>query len=220
MVIFGPLVAFCRVTFNVFTKLHNVELLNKAIQNIPLDVKVRIWPQEYFDTSKLCRPCEVFLLPELRLTWAQSMRAMMDMARSNGEEWVGHCHDDGMLSREDLQKLIDFIQDPPDDAYLVQSYNPHEPTYCGQIYIILNTKKYWEAGGHDTDFTLYWADIDFLLRQEAIGNKEYSLTTETLYHAGSATLHRNTELHKAKHVHYFNADKAYFQLKHPTYQIK
>lgn len=205
------------VTFNVFTKLHDVELLNKAIQNIPLDIHVRIWPKCSIDATKLCRPCEVFLLPELHLTWAQSMRAMMHKAREEGEEWVGHCHDDCAISTEDLLELIKATKTAPSNTYVVLSHHPTNPAYCAQVYILVNTKKYWDAGGHDVNFTLYWGDVDFELRQKELGNRQFAVVTPSVYHEGSATLNRNTELHKAKHHLYFNADKAYLKLKHPLH---
>jgi len=205
------------VTFNIFTKLHNIELLNKAIENIPLDIHVRIWPKETIDPTKLCRPCEVFLLPELHLTWAQSMRAMMHKAREEGEEWVGHCHDDCAIETEDLFKLIDATKTAPDNTYVVLSHHPTRPEYCAQVYILVNTKKYWDAGGHDVNFTLYWGDVDFEIRQKALGNQQYPVITPSVWHEGSATLKYNTDLHKAKHNIYFKADKEYLKLKHPQH---
>ena len=205
------------VTFNIFTKLHNTELLNKAIENIPLDIHVRIWPKETIDSTKLCRPCEVFLMPELYLTWGQAMRHIMHKAREEGEEWVGHCHDDCAISTEDLRKLVDATKTVPDNIYVIMSHHPTNPAYCAQVYILVNTKRYWEVGGHDIVFTLYWGDVDFEIRQKAAGNHQFAVVTPSVYHEGSATLKRNTDLHKAKHGYYFNADKAYLQLKHPAH---
>lgn len=205
------------VTFNIFTKLHNIELLNKAIENIPLDINVRIWPKETIDSTKLCRPCEVFLMPELHLNWSQAMRYVMHKAREEGEEWVGHCHDDCAISTEDLLKLIDATKTVPNNIYVIISQHPTIPEYCGQVYALFNTKKYWEIDGHDPQFTLYWSDIDFNIRQGTIGNVQFSLMTPSVYHEVSATLKRGTEFDKIKHVYYWDADKAYFFLKHPTY---
>lgn len=204
------------VTFNIFTKLHNTELLNKAIENIPLDIHVRIWPKETIDPTKLCRPCEVFLMPELYLTWPQNMRAVMHKAREEGEEWVGHCHDDCAISTEDLLKMIDTIKTAPPNTYVILSHHPTIPEYCAQVYVLINTKKYWEAGGHDPEITLYWGDVDFNIRQANIGNHQFAVVTPSVYHEGSATLKRGTDLHKAKHELYFYADKAHCQLKHPS----
>lgn len=207
------------VTFNVFTKLHNTELLNKAIENIPLDIHVRIWPKETIDPTKLCRPCEVFLMPELHLNWPQSMRAVMHKAREEGEEWVGHCHDDCAISTEDLLKMIEATKTAPPNTYVILSHHPTIPEYCAQVYVLINTKKYWEAGGHDPEITLYWGDVDFNIRQAAIGNHQFAVVTPSVYHEGSATLKRGTDLHKAKHALYFEADKAHCQLKHPSYNF-
>lgn len=205
------------VTFNVFTKLNNLELINKSIESIPLDIKVCIWPKEPFDTTKLCRPCEVFLYPEMYPTWAQAMRDIMHRARINGEEWVGHCHDDCSISTEDLQKMLDATKTVPDNTYVILSHHPTRPEYCAQVYVLVNVKKYWEAGGHDVNFTLYWGDVDFEIRQKALGNRQYPVVTPSVWHEGSATLKRGSELHKAKHHIYFKADKEYLKLKHPQH---
>jgi hypothetical protein len=207
------------VTFNILTKLHNTELLNKAIKNIPLDINVRIWPKETIDHTKLCRPCEVFLMPELYLTWNQSVRHIMHKAREEGEEWVGQCHDDCEISTEDLQKIIDATKTVPPNIHIIQSHHPTIPEYCAQVYVLYNTKKYWEAGGHDTMFMLYWSDVDYDIRQKALGNEAYHVVTPSVYHEGSATLKRNTDLYKAAHNFYFAADKAYCQLKHPSFNF-
>jgi hypothetical protein len=204
------------VTFNVFTKLHDYDLLNAAIKNIPHNIHVRIWPKRTIDPTKLCRPCEVFLMPELFLTWGQNMRLIMYKAREEGEEWVGHCHDDCSISTEDLLKMIDATKTAPPNTYVILSHHPTIPEYCAQVYVLVNTKRYWEAGGHDPDFTLYWSDVDFNLRQAAIGNHEFIVVTPSVYHEGSATLKRGTDLDKAKHEAYFQADKTYCQLKHPS----
>ena len=219
MVILAESLLSCSVTFNIFTKLHNTELLNKAIENIPLDIHVRIWPKETIDPTKLCRPCEVFLMPELYLTWPQNMRAVMHKAREEGEEWVGHCHDDCAISTEDLLKLIDATKTVPDNIYVIMSHHPTIPEYCAQVYVLVNTKKYWEAGGHDPEITLYWGDVDFNIRQANIGNHQFAVVTPSVYHEGSATLKRGTDLYKAKHALYFEADKAHCQLKHPSYNL-
>lgn len=219
MVVLAASLLSCDVTFNIFTKLHNTELLNKAIENIPLDIHVRIWPKETIDPTKLCRPCEVFLMPELYLSWPQNMRAVMHKAREEGEEWVGHCHDDCAISTEDLLKLIDATKTVPDNIYVIMSHHPTIPEYCAQVYILVNTKKYWEAGGHDPEITLYWGDVDFNIRQANIGNHQFAVVTPSVYHEGSATLKRGTDLHKAKHALYFEADKAHCQLKHPSYNF-
>lgn len=200
------------VTFNIFTKLHNYDLLNQAIKNIPYNIHVRVWPKRTIDPTKLCRPCEVFLLHEIELTWVQCTRYMMHLARVKGDEWVGHCHDDGHCTEQDIKILLAARINAARNCYRLTTHNPATPAMNSDVYTLYNTKKYWEVGGHDANFFLYWSDIDFHLTQSAAGNIECAVTTPGITHVGSASL-------QACPVHAINfeRDKAYFKQKHPSF---
>jgi hypothetical protein len=202
------------VTFNVFTKLHDYDLLNQAIKNIPHNIHVRVWPKRPIDSTKLCRPCEVFLLPEIELTWVQCTRYMMHLGRVNNDEWVGHCHDDGHCTEQDIQILLAARAKVDKNCHRIGTYNPATPKMNSDVYVLYNTKKYWEIGGHDANFFLYWADIDFHIRQDIAGNKEHKVITPGITHVGSASM-------QACPVHNINfeRDKAYFNQIHPNFKF-
>jgi hypothetical protein len=200
------------VTFNVFTKLHDYDLLNSAIKNIPHNIHVRIWPKRTIDPTKLCRPCEVFLLPEIELTWVQCARYMMHLARVNNEEWVGHCHDDGHCTEQDIQMLLGARINASRNCYRLTTRNPATPNMNSDVYTLYNTKKYWEIGGHDANFFLYWSDIDFHLRQRTTGNEECVVITPGITHVGSASM-KSCPVHEIN----FERDKAYFKQKYPNF---
>lgn len=202
------------VTFNIFTKLHDYDLLNSAIKNIPKNIHVRVWPKREIDSTKLCRPCEVFLFPKVELTWVQCARYMMELARSKGEEWVGHCHDDGHCTEQDIQILLNARINHPRNCYRITTHNPATPQMNSDVYTLYNTQKYWEIGGHDSNFFLYWSDIDFHIRQRTVGNTEFAVTTPGITHVGSASM-KSCPVHDIN----FERDKAYFKTKYPNFNF-
>jgi hypothetical protein len=206
------------VTFNIFTKLHDYDLLNAAIKNIPANIHVRVWPKREIDPTKLCRPCEVFLLPEIELTWVQCTRYMLHLARVNGDEWIGHCHDDGTCSEEDFNVLLESRKTAPANTYKISAIAAEDPEKrCCDVYVLYNVQKYWDLGGHDANFFLYWTDIDFHTRQVKAGNIIHEVLTPSITHIGSASMKLCSDIEKTIHHINFLRDKNYFTIKHPNH---
>ena len=77
------------MTFNIFHYSGNSELLAKALAGITCNKT--IWLPD----------------PIVQLSWVQQFRRMAAIAREREESWFGYAHDDGEISVEDFQKLLD-----------------------------------------------------------------------------------------------------------------
>ena len=203
------------MTFNVFSVLNNTKLINDAIKNIPPEDVVQLWVNDDFKGEpELCRPCVLKIHPHQNLYYPQMMNVMMQNgviklayrqglgplqtfnlmmhnALGNKEEWVGWLHDDITISLEDIQSLKDAIHDVPSCVYKINCVRKEnigttapDPT---DLCVLYNTSRYWEVGGYDTNYYFYCSDIDFHLRQLAVGNVQHGVDTPSVTHLGSTS---------------------------------
>jgi hypothetical protein len=207
------------VTLNVFTHLQDYTLINSAIENIPEDIKIRIWVRDNFDKTKLRRSCEVFFVPAINLSWVQKMRMCARLAREAQEAWFGYAHDDATISREDFSKMLEARKTAGDNIYWIVTNNPKHPEINADVYALINTKNYWAIGGHDEGFHIYYADIDFHIRQAHNGKSQLGVCTPSTTHIGSAVLKRLEGLEAELYKLQLKKDHAYFKLKHPSFDV-
>lgn len=220
MVILATSLLSCNVTFNVFTELQDYTLINSAIENIPQEIKVRIWPRDLIDKTKLRRQnCEVFFIPCITLSWVQKMRMCARLAREAQEPWFGYAHDDATISNEDFNKLIEARKTVNENTYWIVTNNPKHPEINADIYALINTKNYWAIGGHDENFHMYYADIDFHLRQAQNGKGQIGVCTPSTTHIGSVVLKKLEGLQSVYYKMMLEKDKSYFKAKHPSFDI-
>jgi hypothetical protein len=232
------------MTFNVFSVLNNTKLINDAIKNIPPEDTVQLWVNDDFKgESELCRPCVLKIHPHQKLTFPQMTNEMMQTgiiklvyrtgltalqthnlmmhnALCNKEEWVGWLHDDITISLEDIQSLKDAIHDVPSCVYKincvrgsnVESTSPDPEDLC----VLYNTFNYWKAGGYDTNYYLYWSDIDFHLRQLALGNSQHGVDTPSVTHLLSSSSKNADPFNKKVNAMRHEFDCKYHAFKYPN----
>ena len=203
------------MTFNVFTVLNNTKLINDAIKNIPQEDVIQLWVNDDFKgESELCRPCLIKTLPHQNLHYPQMMNEMMQNgviklayrqglsavqtfnlmmhnALGNKEKWVGWLHDDITISLEDIQNLKNAIHEVPSCVYKINCVRPGSigtpESGSEDLCVLYNTARYWEVGGYDTNYYLYWSDIDFHIRQLEAGNLQHGVDTPSVTHIGSSS---------------------------------
>ena len=211
------------MTFNVFTVLNNTKLINDAIKNIPQEDVIQLWVTDDFKgESELCRPCLIKVFYKQGPTYAQWMNGMMHDALLKKEKWVGWLHDDVTISLEDLQNLKNAIHEVPSCVYKINCVRSDSigttrsaPT---DLYVFYNTARYWEVGGYDTKYHVYWSDIDFHIRQLEVGNLQHGVDTPSVTHIGSSSLHGNNRFQSIVNEMVREFDFKYHAFKHPTFR--
>lgn len=188
------------MTFNIFHYNGDSELLNKALAGITCEKT--IWRPD----------------PVVQLSWVQQFRCMAAVAREHGEPWFGYAHDDGEISQEDFQKLLDaFAVVDAEKVFAIMTRKSDDPNMNTDVYALFNTKLYWDIGGHDQNFTLYWADTDFFKRAHAKGYRQEYVEALSLKHIQSYGNKQASGLDKIARDLHFIKDRAYFFNKHPDH---
>ena len=186
--------------FNIFHYSGDEEAFARAIA--PISCPVKIWSPS---------------LP-INYTWVQQFRLMAHDALLNNEPWFGYAHDDGEMTKEDFQKLLDARQNVDyEQVMAIMTRNPTDPQNNTDVYCLFNTQLYWKVGGHDENFTLYWADTDFFLRYTAAGYRQEFVSVDSLKHAQSYCNKKSEGLQKTARDLHFIKDRAYFYNKHPNH---
>jgi GT2 family glycosyltransferase len=188
------------MTFNIFHYSGNSKLLAKALSGITYNKT--IWLPD----------------PVVQLSWVQQFRRMAAIAREREESWFGYAHDDGEISVEDFQKLLDASKTIDiDKVFAIMTCKSDDPNMNTDVYALFNTKLYWDIGGHDENFTLYYADADFFNRAQAKGYEQTAVETPSLKHIQSYGNKQASGLDKIARDLHFIKDRAYFFNKHPDH---
>lgn len=208
------------MTFNVFPVLNNTKLINDAIKNIPPEDTVQLWVNDDFKAeSELSRFCIIKRQPYQNLRFPQKLNLMMHNALCNKEEWVGWLHDDITISLEDIQSLKDAIHDVSSCVYKINCVRGSNVESTApdpeDIFLLYNTSKYWEANGFDTNYYFYWSDIDFHLRQLALGNGQHGVNTPSVTHLLSSSTKNANPFNKKVYAMRHEFDCRYHAFKHP-----
>lgn len=186
------------MTFNIFHHSGDAELLAKAKENITC--QTYIW-----------QPNRV-----VKLSWVQQFRFMAAAALECSQDWFGYAHDDGEISKEDFEKLLDASKTADKEkVFAIMTRKSDDPNMNTDVYALFNTKLYWDLGGHDENFTLYWADTDFFKRAHAKGYRQEYVEAPSLKHIQSYGNKKASGLDKIARDLHFIKDRAYFFNKHP-----